>query len=212
MTDHNDAPLEGRVYPAGQPVRRGPVMLPAHAPRPGEVPPWRDNPPPPRPEPVVDEPEGQADDEPEPDEGEQHTPEAPPEPQYILVKLAPGMDADDLDHPEDVGPPWWSRLADRVRPWHLLAGAALALVPTPTGYSAATTWANIVWHGHEEALWLGYTLAVVGVASAYRAERRCGNGMVRGVLVRAWTVCALVGVTGALDLWDPVQILTGVSR
>ena len=252
MTDHDDSPLEGRVYPAGAPVRSGPVMLPAHAPRPGEVPPWRTAPPPPRPAPEPDPPDGpqtdawpvehcgatdphgrhrwmrdtttgtcpggtppdseqedDAEDQDDNEPDEEQRDDVPPPVQHIHVYLP---DADiDLGSPEDVGPRWWERALDRIRPWHTLVGAALALVPTPTGYSAAATWASTVWYAHEEALFAGYALAIVGVAAAYRAERRCGDGMVRATLVRAWTVCALIGITGAIDLWDPIQIWTGVA-
>jgi hypothetical protein len=149
----------------------------------------------------------------EPDDARERR-EPPPAVTHVHVYLP---DAEiDLNSPEDVGPRWWERALDRamahIRPWHTLVGAALVLVPIPRhGYSVAATWANVVWHGHEATLWLGYALAIVGVAAAYRAERRCGDGMVRATVVRAWTVCALIGVTGAIDLWDPVQIWTGVN-
>lgn len=173
--------IPSRIIPAGQPIPTAPPMPP---PPPGatDLPPWREPPAPPPPPPAA------------PPPGEvvvRHTVE--------LVWAEP--------EPE---PSRWARLwawATRyVRPWQAVAAVAGALVPIPwTGYSVATTWAYTMSEARGMHVGLGYALAfgTFGLAT-YRLIRA------PRLLPLFATVVTGIGTLGAIDLYDPVQILTGV--
>ncbi|TXS36942.1 hypothetical protein EAO72_26520 [Streptomyces sp. or43] len=93
------------------------------------------------------------------------------------------------------------------RPWKICAALTLALMPIPgIGYSAATTWAYAV--GQAREAWgqsSGYALAVTPLVVAL--VRISHGGTLPRLLLLA---IALVGVTGAMHLYDPVTWITGV--
>ena len=104
----------------------------------------------------------------------------------------------------------WAWLRTIGRPWQIGGALALALLPLPgVGYSTATTWAYCVSEARSE--WgqgTGYTLALTPLAIAVMRITRSG-GTLRRLLLLA---VSLIGLTGAIDLYDPVTWITGVTR
>ncbi|MBD2831653.1 hypothetical protein ID871_09215 [Streptomyces pratensis] len=104
----------------------------------------------------------------------------------------------------------WAWLRTIGRPWQVCGALAIALVPIPgVGYSVATIWASCVHLTRAE--WgqgTGYALACTPLAIAVMRITRSG-GTLRRLLLLA---VSLVGLTGAIDLYDPVTWITGVSR
>ncbi|MEV8402599.1 hypothetical protein [Streptomyces niveus] len=177
--------IPSRIIPAGAP-------LPPRPPEPGEAPPWR-TPPAAPPAPPAQPP------------ADWHR--LPPDPQPIAVRVTV-----DMVYPEPAPEPsrWerlWAWVTSLARPWQISAALAAAMLPIPfTGYSTGTTWAYTISFARDE----------IGVPQAY------GLALVPllitgGVFLRtrrtlplvALAICT-VGVTGAIDLFDPVTALTGV--
>lgn len=181
MTDQPITPT--RIIPAGAP-------LPARPPTPDEAPPWRAPapphasapPPPPNPHPA---------------------PEPPPaEPGVIEVRVtyAPYPTAPEPD------PSWWQRLTAIAPAWQLAAVLLLALFPIPgVGHSIATVWAYTVGEARQFGIPHAYALALTPLLFAGRAFTRTRS--LRSLFVLA---VALVGLTGAVDWFDPITALTGV--
>lgn len=173
-----------RIIPPG-------ADLPARPPAPDEAPPWRAAPPPPPAPPA---------------EPAWHSMPAPaPGPIEVRVTFAPYV-------PEP-GPGRWERftawLSRFGRPWQAAAALTLAVTPIPfTGYSIATTWAYTVEQGRGIGPWQPYALGCIPFALVVIRIRRRG-GSVRLLFLLAITG---FGVYGALDWFDLVTIITGVTR
>ncbi|MEV0963282.1 hypothetical protein AB0J25_11950 [Streptomyces sp. NPDC049910] len=180
MTDQPITPT--RIIPAGAP-------LPARPPAPDEAPPWRAPAPPypgahPPPPPPRDD--------------------RPPGPIEVRVTV-------DLAVPyEEPEPSLWERfgawLRQFGRPWQFCLVFAAAVLPIPgVGYSLGTVWAYTVGEAREVGVAHAYVLALVPLYLAARAVRRTHS--LRWLFALA---VALIGVTGAVDWFDPITALTGV--
>jgi hypothetical protein len=114
--------------------------------------------------------------------------------------------------PPEPEPTWWQRLtawAGRFgRPWQAAGALVLALFPIPgVGYSVATIWASAV--SGMRAEWgqgPGYALALTPLTWAFLRLYYHG-GTIRRLTIFAVSV---VGLAGAIHLYDPVTWLTGV--
>ncbi|MFE3762287.1 hypothetical protein ACFXPI_11040 [Streptomyces sp. NPDC059104] len=176
-----------QIIPPGAP-------LPPRPPGPDETPPWRAAPPPPPPPPPAEPAWYSA---------------PPPEPHEIIHHVHV-----QLVYPEpEPAPSRWQRLTAWLRqfgePWQALAALALAVTPIPgIGYSAATTWAYIVGLGRDIGPWQPYALGCLPFALVVARILRRG-GSVRLLFLLAVTG---FGVYGAIDPFDLVTIITGVTR
>ncbi|MER6103605.1 hypothetical protein ABT115_15105 [Streptomyces sp. NPDC001832] len=183
-----------RIIPASAP-------LPERGPEPGEVPPWRAAPAPPAP-PAAPVP---------PPAAPPAVPPPPPPVQQIFIPQGP-VEVHVTLQPPEPEPTRWERFTSWIgqfgRPWQICGALTLALLPIPgVGYSIATTWAFAV--SETRDMWgqgAGYTLALTPLAWALLRIYYCG-GTIRRLLVLA---VALVGLTGAIHLYDPVTWITGV--
>lgn len=181
-----------RIIPAGAP-------LPNRGPRPGELPPWWEQPTPAAAPPVPPAP-------PSPPAVPVPDPAPLPAPQVHVHVVMPYEPA-----PE---PTRWQRLTAWLhrfgRPWQISGALLLTVLPFPgTHYSAAATWAYAT--GEARAEWgvpTGYVLALIPLAWACTRTARHGATVLRlcGIVV------AFSGLLGATDLFDIVTILTGVHR
>lgn len=189
MTHNDDRPLEGRVIPAGQPVRRGPVMLPAHAPRPGDIPPrpsWPD-----------------ADDEP----GEQYT--APPPVTHTCTHLPP----DDYA-PNATRTRWWAPGGHWKRN---LAIAAATVITWPA--APAVWWAHLLNQVQTEQSTGGawaIAVAVAGIAWCWDRRWQHWDPEVAAwrpaLLPRLLLATTLTGAVLALPVFNTlVNTLTGAT-
>lgn len=102
----------------------------------------------------------------------------------------------------------WAWVRTIGRPWQVCGALVLALVPIPgTGYSVATTWAYAVSQARAaEGQDLGYALALTPLAIAVIRITRGGGTLLRLLLLAV----SLIGLTGAISLYDPVTWITGV--
>lgn len=158
--------------------------LPPRPPQSGEAPPWRTPPAPPA--------------KPPPPE---------PDPQPIAVRVTVDMV---YPQPEPTPSRWerlWTWLTGLARPWQICAALTCTMLPIPfTGYSAGTTWAYTVSEARSGfGTEYGYGLALVPLLIAGGVFFRT-----RRTLPLVALAITLVGVTGAIDLFDPVTALTGV--
>ena len=190
MTDRPITPT--RIIPAG-------VPLPDRGPLPGEIPPWRSQPapaaaPPPTPPP--------------PPAPAPAAPTPQPQPMQVYVTLQPGP------YYEEPAPTrrqiLWAWLTGIGRPWQMGGALALAFVPITGDDSIATLWASCVTEARTEGgQGAGYALALAPLAIAViriiRSTSRRG-GLGRLLLLAV----SIVGVAGAIDLYDPVTWITGV--
>lgn len=103
-------------------------------------------------------------------------------------------------------------LTERLRPlwsWRGVLAMGLAVTPTtPTGYSVATTWAYTVSQARQFGYGWGYALGGGAVLLTGYALKLGGPTAPR---MFAGTVAA-IGFLGAISLYDPVLIMTGVHR
>jgi hypothetical protein len=179
-----------RVIPAGAP-------LPARAPEPGEVPPWRTPPPPP---PVMTPP----------------TPPVPPTPPPAEVVVHHvHVHEVILTPPEEERPPrLWERLWDALVTWRILVAILAALLPWAGGRSPVGIWAHTVHLARTEAgVLAAYVLAGGAVAAAWAIDHHSSpKGQPSRALPRFLLVTALLGSLGVLDWYDPITALTGVHR
>lgn len=184
----SDPIIPSRIIPASAP-------LPERSPSAGELPPWRTSLAPPAP-PAP----------PQPPTRFVFLPPPPPPPSgpiEVHVRLLP------VELPPE--PTRWERLWSWItsiaRPWQICAALTGALIPIPgVGYSAAGIWAYCVDGARDQfgAGW-AYAIALVSLYLAGRAVHRTRR--LRALV--ACTIC-LIGVTGAIHLYDPVTALTGV--
>lgn len=192
MSDRPIAPT--RIIPAGAP-------LPERGPEPGEVPPWRAAPAPPTPPapPVM------------PPTAPPAVPPPPPPVQQIVMPPGP-IEVHITLQPPEPEPTRWQRLAAWLgqfgKPWQAAGALVLALVPIPgVGYSIATTWASAVSEARDAGgQGAGYALALTPLAWALLRIYYHG-GTIRRLFVLAVSV---VGLAGAIHLYDPITWITGV--
>lgn len=172
-----------RVIPAGAP-------LPARAPEPEEVPPWRTPPPPP---PVITSP----------------PPAVPPPPPPAEVVVHHHVHEVILVPVEEERPPrLWERMWDALATWRMLVALLAALVPWAGGRSPVGIWAHTVHQARTEAgILAAYVIAGVALAAAWALDRRTGRAVPRCLLVTA-----MLGALGVLDWFDALTLLTGVTR
>ncbi|MEU9149181.1 hypothetical protein AB0D59_01175 [Streptomyces sp. NPDC048417] len=183
MTEHPITPT--RIIPAGKP-------LPARAPEPGEVPPWRTPPPPP-------------------------PPAVPPTPVPFLIQPDPQPPrVVEVRHvhevllvaPEEPTPRLWERVWDTVATWRMLLAVLAALTPWAYGRSPVGIWAHTLHQARAEAgVPAAYVIAGVALAAAWGLDRHTGKAVPRFLLVTA-----LLGGLGVLNWFDPFTLLTGVTR
>ncbi|MEU4920201.1 hypothetical protein AB0G29_12680 [Streptomyces parvus] len=124
------------------------------------------------------------------------------------MSLAPGP------YYEPIEPSRWERLWAWIRtigrPWQLIIALLAAVIPFPyTGHSAASTWAYTVNLARTE--WgapYGYALAGLALGLVLlRIVRRDGT------VLRIWAgVVTVIGLISAINLFDVVTLLTGVTR
>ncbi|MEU0627720.1 hypothetical protein [Streptomyces sp. NPDC005989] len=182
-----------RIIPAG-------VPLPPRAPEPGEVPPWYADPAPPAP--------------PAPPAAPPVAPPAPPPPPPVQqIVMPPGwFEVHVTLQPPEPTPTWWQRLGAWAgqfgKPWQAAGALVLALFPIPkVGHSIATTWASAVSEARDA--WgqgAGYALALTPLTWVFLRLYYCG-GTIRRLAIFAVSV---VGLAGAIHLYDPVTWITGV--
>ncbi|MFE4874775.1 hypothetical protein [Streptomyces sp. NPDC056682] len=111
--------------------------------------------------------------------------------------------------PEPVPPPRdWSWLWQWVRPVQTVLTAGIAAVPLlPGGRSLITAWADTLHQCRMEASTGGaYVLAGVGAGLAFLLDRS------RRWWARTLLVATIVGATGAMDWYDAITAVTGVTR
>ncbi|MFI1728201.1 hypothetical protein ACH40E_02960 [Streptomyces acidicola] len=161
------------------------VPLPARAPEPGEAPPWH-TPPPPPPAPPA--------------------PPPPATPQAVVVRhvhevllVAPESE------PE---PRLWERLWDRLVTWRMVVALLAALLPWAAGQSPVGVWSHTVHQARTEAgIGAAYVIACVAVAGTWALDRYSGRFVPRFLFITA-----ALGAFGVLHWYDPITLLTGVSR
>ncbi|MGW8326498.1 hypothetical protein ACWGLE_01180 [Streptomyces sp. NPDC055897] len=102
----------------------------------------------------------------------------------------------------------WSWLWERLRPVQSVLTAGIAALPVlPYGYSLITGWAEVLHRCRIEASTGGaYVLAGVGLGVALLLDRS------RRWWARMLLVTAVLGGSGAMDWFDPVTAVTGVTR
>lgn len=175
------------IIPPGAP-------LPQRPPEPGELPPWRAAPPPPPPPP--------------PREPTWHS-VAAAEPSEMVHRVRV-----EVVFPEpEPDPSRWQRLTAWLqqfgRPWQAAAALTLAVAPIPgVGYSTATVWAYTVDLGRDLGPWQPYALGVPPFALVAARILHRGGSVYRlfGLAVTSF------GVYGAIDWFDIITVLTGVTR
>ncbi|WP_228181328.1 hypothetical protein [Streptomyces anulatus] len=184
-----DPIIPTRIIPGGVPLPSGP-------PPPGAVPPWRapapaaPPPPPPPPPPAVVIPVAE--------------PPRQPDPQIHVHVLLPYEPEPEPTRRERL----WRWLTSIGRPWQICGALALASVPLFDGHSVATLWASAVAEARAEGGQdAGYALALTPLAIAVMRIVR-GGGNLRRLLLLA---VSLVGLMGAINLYDPVTWITGVK-
>jgi hypothetical protein len=135
------------------------------------------------------------------------TPPPPPGPieVHVTVDLAPPPE------PEPT-PPWWARAwdyaVDRLLTWRMGGAIAAALLPWAGGQSPVGIWSHTVHQARTEAsIGAAYVIAGVAIGAAWALDRHTGR-----VIPRFLLVTTSLGATGVLHWWDPILLLTGVSR
>lgn len=184
MTDQPITPT--RIIPAGAP-------LPTRPPQPGELPPWRSQPPtppsPPRqpPPPPVPVP-------------------VPPDPGEMVIRHVHEVLL--VTPEEEPGPRWWERLWDRLVTWRMLTAILAALLPWASGQSPVGIWSHTLHQARTEAgIPAAYIVTLVALTAAWALDRTTGKTFPRFLLVTA-----SLGAFGVLNWWDPILMLTGVHR
>lgn len=175
----------------------GGVPLPSGPPPPGAVPPWRAPaaaaPPPPPATPP-----------PAPPAVAVPTPAPPPPvPQIHVHLVAPYYEEPEPTRRQRL----WAWLRQIGRPWQVVGALTLASLPLFDGHSIATLWASAVAEARAEGGQdAGYALALTPLAIAVIRIVQGGGTLGRLLLL----AISLVGLMGAIDLYDPVTWITGV--
>ncbi|MFI9079136.1 hypothetical protein ACIGW8_22145 [Streptomyces sioyaensis] len=190
MTDQPITPT--RIIPAGQPLPQAPPFPQApHGAT--DLPPWRTAAPPPRP------PAGPPAVPPPPPPWAPPPASGPIEVRVTVDLVAPQPE------PEPEGKDW-SWLTSRIRPWASLISAVVVLGPWFGGRSIVSGWSMTTHAARTEAGILpAYIIAGGALALMVLADSRRPRWWTRGALM-----VALIGGTGAMAWFDPVQFLTGV--
>lgn len=171
-----------RIIPAGAP-------LPARPPEPGDIPPWRTPPPPP---PPVVPPAAP-------------WPPQPPPPGPIEVRVT--VDLAPIPEPEPE-PGLLARLWDWLVTWRMISAILAALLPWAAGQSPVGIWSHTVYRARTEAgIGAAYVIAGVAITAAWALDRHTGRWLPRFLLVTAG-----LGAFGVLHWYDPILLLTGVTR
>jgi hypothetical protein len=85
---------------------------------------------------------------------------------------------------------------------------AAALLPWAGGQSPVGIWSHTVHQARTEAsIGAAYVIAGVAIGAAWALDRHTGR-----VIPRFLLVTTSLGATGVLHWWDPILLLTGVSR
>jgi hypothetical protein len=123
---------------------------------------------------------------------------------FITLQTGPYYELPELTRRQRL----WAWLRTIGRPWQVGGALALALAPIPgLDYSVATIWASCVTYSRAE--WgqgAGYAHALTPLAIAIMRITASG-GTLRRLLLLA---VSIVGLAGAIDLYDPVTWITGV--
>jgi len=83
-----------------------------------------------------------------------------------------------------------------------------ALTPWLGGQSPVGAWSSTVHQARAEAgVLAAYVIATVALAAAWALDRHTGRAIPRALLVTA-----ALGFFGVLHWWDPVHLITGVTR
>ncbi|MFE2941015.1 hypothetical protein ACFXKG_18420 [Streptomyces sp. NPDC059255] len=191
-----------RIIPPGTPL-----PLPERVPEHGEVPPQRPAPPaaaPPAVPPPLP-PNGWY------GPGPYAGPPVPAGPIEVHVTLTPAAPAPD--------PTWRERIMEWLRtyasPTQAILGLVLAVAPIPgVGYSAAAVWYETVAGARDFGSGWGYALggtALVLTAAGLARRRSLTGGKTSSFLRIFFFATALVGSFGAINLYDPVTWITGVT-
>jgi hypothetical protein len=136
------------------------------------------------------------------------------EPRIVEVRHTHEVRLTWADPDPEPDPSRWERLRDwlgrYVRPWHAVIGLTAAVIPVPgVGYSAAGIWHYTVGLCREEwGIGWGYGLGLTPLALATTVIVRKGGSPLR-LFALATT---FIGSLAALNWYDPVQFLTGVTR
>lgn len=158
------------------------AALPERSPEPGELPPWRTPPAPPVPPPPP--------------------PPAPLEVRHVHEVLLV------LPEPEPEPRPLWARLWDRIVTWRMVAAILAALLPWANGQSPVGVWSHTVHQARTEAgVGAAYVIAGVALGAAWALDRHTGR-----VVPRFLLVTASLGAFGVLNWYDPILLITGVTR
>ncbi|MFF5285208.1 hypothetical protein [Streptomyces sp. NPDC013171] len=195
-----------RIIPAGAP-------LPDRPPNPDDIPPWRA----PAPAPPHSGAHPSAHPAPDPPRTRPHPTAHPPHPPHpsahphfepahpstIEVRLT----YEPFYVEPEPAPSLWDRIRSIAPVWKIAAALAAAAFPIPgVGYSLGGVWAYCVSEARTEVgvTW-AYGLALVPLCISGRVVKHTRS-------LRALFVCSicLIGVTGAVHLYDPVTALTGV--
>ncbi|MEU3851742.1 hypothetical protein [Streptomyces sp. NPDC029554] len=129
------------------------------------------------------------------------TPAAPAPPRRV-TKADPEPEPQQQREPRD-----WTWLTAWLRPWQTLTAGAVAVLPAFNGWSLATGWANALHDMRIDHLAGAYTTAGVALVATFSLDLRRGRFVTRVALVTA-----AIGATGALDWFDPITLVTGVTR
>ena len=104
----------------------------------------------------------------------------------------------------------WAWLTSRLHPWITLGAAFATLVPLNSdGTSCVSAWAHTLTEARDFGIAGAYVLAGSAITLAAVAEHTA-HTRGRQLVARALLVVALLGGTGAINLYDPITALTGV--
>ncbi|MGW1463858.1 hypothetical protein ACWCPT_05820 [Streptomyces sp. NPDC002308] len=178
-----------RIIPAGAPLPdRGPLL--------GEIPPWWRTPAPAAP-PVPPPPPTTTVPPPAP------APAPLPAPQVHVHVVLPYEPPPEPTRRQRL----WAWVRTIGKPWQLGGAIGLAFLPLLGGDSIATLWASCVTEARAEAgQGAAYTLACTPLFIAV-VRVTTGGGTVLRLLLLA---VSIVGLAGAINLYDPVTWITGV--
>lgn len=139
-------------------------------------------------------------------------PEPPPPSGPVEMRIV--VDVVQREQAPLVAPPepprWdWSWLTRLLGVRTLTAGAAAVLLPLPPdGHGPVATWSTVLDTCRTEASIGGaYVLAGLGLGIALLVHQRT-----HGWWARVLLLTALIGGTGAMGWYDPVTLVTGVTR
>lgn len=109
----------------------------------------------------------------------------------------------------------WRWLTSRIRPFLTAAAAIVALTPWDHGISPPAGWSLTLHQAREISISGAYILAggALGLAILIDAagHHRPGlAGAIHRAIARGLLIITIVGGTGALNLYDPVTLITGV--